>query len=273
MVAAVRREVQAILLVLLGTALLRISLFSDSYLRYVRAALQPYLVATGVVLVLLGVASAVATVRALRTSPGGGFGPGPAESSRPDHPDHQAAPDDHHGHDHHGHSHHGGPRIAWLLTLPVLAIVLVAPPALGSYTAQRSESTTVKPAGTEPTFPPLPAGDPLSMTLASFDVRAVWDTAAPLRGRRVKLVGFATSRKGGGWYLTRLTISCCAADALTSKVEIRGGAATTQVPPPGSWVEVVGVWQPDGQTAQDDTIPALTAAQVTRIPEPRDPYE
>ncbi|KJK57143.1 hypothetical protein UK12_18460 [Saccharothrix sp. ST-888] len=257
-----RREVQAILLVLLGTALLRISLFSDSYLRYVRAALQPYLVATGVVLVLLGVASAIATVRALRTD----SNPDPAESNHPDHPDHQAAPDEHHGH-----SHHGGPRIAWLLMLPVLAIVLIAPPALGSYTAQRSESTTVKPAGTEPTFPPLPAGDPLSMTLASFDVRAVWDTAAPLRGRRVKLVGFATSRKGGGWYLTRLTISCCAADALTSKVEIRGSA--TQAPPPGSWVEVVGVWQPDGRTAQDDTIPALTAAQVTRIPEPRDPYE
>jgi uncharacterized repeat protein (TIGR03943 family) len=252
-VAALRREVQAILLVLLGTALLRISLFSDSYLRYVRAALGPYLVASGGVLVLLGVASAVATVRALRADP---------ERTHPEAHDH--------GHDH-GHGH-GGPRIAWLLTLPVLAIVLVAPPALGSYTAQRSESTTVKPAGTQPTFPPLPAGDPLTMTLGSFDVRAVWDTAAPLRGRRVKLTGFVTAGKEGGWYLTRLTISCCAADALASKVEIRGAAADP-VPPSGSWVEVVGTWLPDGKEAEPDTIPLLTAAQVTRIPEPKDPYE
>ncbi|GAA2246012.1 TIGR03943 family protein [Kitasatospora cystarginea] len=249
-----RREVRAILLVLLGTALLRISLFSDSYLRYVRAALRPYLIATGAVLVLLGVASAIATVQALRADPDQAH----------------AAADDHGGD--HGHGHHGGPGIAWLLTLPVLAIVLIAPPALGSYTAQRSESTTVKPAGAQPTFPPLPAGDPLTMTLGSFDVRAVWDTAAPLRGRRVRLTGFVTAGKGGGWYLTRLTISCCAADALASKVEIRGAAANP-APPAGSWVEVIGTWLPDGKEAEPDTIPLLTAAQVTRIPEPKDPYE
>src|SRR5690606_39467325 len=35
----------------------------------------------------------------------------------------------HDGHDH-GHDHHGGPRVAWLLVLPVVAVFVVAPPAL-----------------------------------------------------------------------------------------------------------------------------------------------
>ncbi|HEX6245842.1 MAG TPA: hypothetical protein VFZ61_33185, partial [Polyangiales bacterium] len=42
-----------------------------------------------------------------------------------------------HDHDHgHGHDHgHHEPRVGWLLILPVLGLLLVAPPALGSYAA------------------------------------------------------------------------------------------------------------------------------------------
>lgn len=241
-----RREAQALLLVLLGSAVLRISLLSDSYLRYVRAGLRPYLVAAGAVLVVSGVLGAVVALR-------GGADHG------------------HEGHDH-GHDHSGGPWIAWLLLLPVTAILLVAPPALGTYTAQRSGNTVAKP-DTATGFPPLPAGDPLTMRLAEFDVRADWDTAKPLLGRRVKLLGFVTPKPGGGWYVTRLVISCCAADALTYKVEVRGTAA----PATGSWVEVTGIWQPGQQPAQSDAqsdpVPALNASQVAPVPEPRDPYE
>ncbi|MDH6117018.1 putative repeat protein (TIGR03943 family) [Kitasatospora sp. GAS204A] len=243
-----KREVQAILLVLLGSAVLRISLFSDMYLRYVRAALRPYLVTAGVVLVLLGVLGAVAALRGARHQ---------------DHQDHQDS-----DHDAHGHSHTHGPRIAWLLILPVTGILLVSPPALGSYTAQHAANTVAKP-DTATGFPPLPAGDPLALPLAEFDVRAAWDAAQPLKGRRVKLLGFVSPKSGGGWYVTRLVISCCAADAMTYKVEIRGAAA----PPTGSWVAVTGVWQPDGQPAQPDAVPALNAGQVVSVPEPRDPYE
>ncbi|MDH6576334.1 TIGR03943 family protein [Kitasatospora sp. MAP5-34] len=244
-----KREVQAILLVLLGAAILRISLFSDTYLRYVREALGPYLIAAGLVLVALGALSAVAALRG----------------------SHDEDQDDHQGHEGHGHGegHSHGPRIAWLLILPVATIFLVSPPALGSYTAQHAASAVAKPDTAARGFPALPAGDPLAMPLAEFDVRALWDTARPLAGRRVKLLGFATPKSGGGWYVTRLVISCCAADAMTYKAEIRGAAA----PPAGSWVEVTGVWQPDGQSTQPDAVPALTAAQVVPVPQPRDPYE
>jgi uncharacterized repeat protein (TIGR03943 family) len=246
----VRREVQAILLVLLGSAVLRISLFSDTYLRYVRAALRPYLIAAGVVVVALGVLAAVAV---LRGSPS----------------------DDPHGHgdahdhaDAHGHSHAHGPRIAWLLALPAVVILLVGPPALGSYTAQHAGNTVAKP-DTATGFPPLPAGDPLPLKLSEFDVRAAWDTAKPLLGRRVSLLGFVTPKSGGGWYVTRMVISCCAADAVTYKAEVRGAP----MPAAGSWVTVTGVWQPAGGAAASDAVPALNAARVASVPQPRDPYE
>lgn len=231
-----RREVQAVLQVLLGAAVLHLSLFSELYLRYVRKALQPYLVATGVLLVLIGLLGAATVVRDLLRG------------------------DVTEAHEH----HHPGSRIAWLLTLPVLAIFLIAPDALGAYTAQRSDATTVKPATGG--FPALPVSDPLPLRLADFDARADWDTSAALKGRRVRLTGFATPKNGGGWYLARLTISCCAADAQTSKVEIHGAEA----PPQGAWVQVIGVWQPGGPPG---AVPVLAVSQLTGTSEPSDPYE
>jgi uncharacterized repeat protein (TIGR03943 family) len=257
MVAAVRREVQAILLVLLGSAVLRISLFSDTYLRYVRAALRPYLVAAGALVVLLGVLTAVAALRGRPEdahTEDGQTGDG--------HPERGHTGEHGHGH---AHSHAHGPRIAWLLALPAVVILLVAPPALGSYTAQRAGNNVAKP-DTATGFPPLPAGDPLALPLAEFDVRAAWDTSRPLLGRQVKLLGFVTPKAGGGWYVTRLVISCCAADAQTYKAEILGAA----MPPAGSWVTVTGSWQPTGDAS---AAPALNAAHVVPVPQPRDPYE
>jgi uncharacterized repeat protein (TIGR03943 family) len=251
-VVAVKREVRAVLLVLFGAAALRISLFSDAYVRYVREYMRPYLIAGGLVLVGLGLAGAFIAVRSQLQQQ--------AEKQ-------QVEDADAHADDGHGHAH-GGPRSAWLLVLPVLAIFLIAPPALGSYTAQRSANSVAKPA-TSNSFPALPKGDPLVMQLADFDVRAVWDDSGALKGRRVKLTGFVTPKKGGGWYVSRLTISCCAADALTYKVQVSGIAA----PPTDAWVEVTGVWQPGGQVKRDDAIPVMNAQQVKRIAQPHNPYE
>jgi hypothetical protein len=74
---------------------------SDAALAYVKAGLQPLLVGSGVVLLGLALAAVV--------------GPGSDE---------------------HGHQPHG-PRVAWLLALPPLALVLIAPPALGAFAASR----------------------------------------------------------------------------------------------------------------------------------------
>ncbi|HEY6422076.1 MAG TPA: TIGR03943 family protein, partial [Pseudonocardiaceae bacterium] len=93
-----RRETQNVLLVLLGGALCKIA-WNGSYLRYVKPSAFPFLVTAGVVILTLGLIAIVADVR------GGWAGA--------DHADHAG-------------------RSPWLLLLPVLAIFLLAPPALGA---------------------------------------------------------------------------------------------------------------------------------------------
>ena len=116
-------------------------------------------------------------------------------------------------------------------------------------------------------------------TLEEANAQIPWvvDKLAALRDARARLTDQQARQaltegaptNGGGWYVSRLTISCCAADALTYKVQVSGIAA----PPTDAWVEVTGVWQPGGQVKRDDAIPVMKARQVKRIAQPHNPYE
>lgn len=238
-----RRYGPAVLLLLVGAAVLRISLFSALYLRYVQSGLRPYLVVSGTLLVLLGVTAAVRAARAV--------------------PDQDEGPHDH-GHDH---IHTTGPRFAWLLILPATALLLFPPPALGSYSAAREDAQRA--AQGVGTFPALPAGDPVALSVASFTSRAIYDSGRSLKGRTVRLTGFVTRGDGGTWYVTRLLVSCCAADAITSKVQIRGADA----PVTDNWVTVTGTWHPKGTLGSTAAWPMLNAKTVVKVEEPSDPYE
>jgi uncharacterized repeat protein (TIGR03943 family) len=257
----VRRYGPAVLLLLTGAAVLRISLFSQLYLRYVQEGLRPYLIVSGAVLVLLAAASA--------------FAGRPGAAEHEDHSDHSDDSDDSdHSGDHgdHGHSHGAaGPRVAWLLTLPALALLLFPPPALGTYSAEREAAQRA--AQGVGTFPALPSGDPVTLTLAEFSSRAIYDSERSLKGRTVRLTGFVTRDDDGTWYVTRLLVTCCAADATTSKVEVRGSAAA-DVPDTGAWVTVTGSWQPEGKLGTDAAWPpVVTAERVRRVAQPANPYE
>ncbi|CAM5489209.1 TIGR03943 family putative permease subunit [Streptomyces aurantiogriseus] len=246
-----RRYGTAVLLLLTGGAVLRITLFSELYLRYVQAGLRPYLIVSGAALVLLGLATAV------------------LRSRTPD--DHVAlACEDQHGHDEQEapHSHHRTPRTAWLLTLPAVALLLFPPPALGSYSAAREAAQRA--AQGVGTFPALPAGNPVELTVAEFSSRAIYDSRRSLKGRTVRLTGFVTHGDDGTWYVTRLTVSCCAADATTSKAEVRGADAL----PADTWVTVTGTWHPKGALGSDEAWPpVLDVTTVTQVKQPADPYE
>lgn len=241
-----RRDVQAVILILVGGAILRISI-GDTYLNYVKEGMRPWLIASGVVLAVLGILALIDVIRGGRA----------ADEATPH--------DEPNEHDGHGHAH--GPRAAWLLLLPVLAIFLVAPPALGAYAAARDTTNAIQPR--EAKAPPLPPGDPVEVTVSDYVGRAVWDEGRSLAGRNVEITGFVTPNPDGGWWLTRLALSCCAADAIASKIQ----AVDAQDLPANTWVTITGTWIPGGGTKSDTAIPLVQVTDLVEVPQPKNPYE
>jgi uncharacterized repeat protein (TIGR03943 family) len=262
----VRRDIGGVLLILIGGAVLRITL-AGSFLFYVKESTRPWLLISGVVLVVLGVLALVDVIRHPHAHGHGdddGSHDGGLDDAhrRDDQPD--GVPHD----DGHGHAHPGA-KVAWLLLVPVLTIFLVAPPALGAFTAERSSSSIAPPSdGDGP--PPLPAGNAVPDLLSDYAARAVWDNGRTLEGRTVTLVGFVTPAASGGWYLTRLSLTCCAADAITVKILTVDPPST---PPSNSWVQVVGQWVPGGGVQSETAIPWVKVTSITPISAPSDPYE
>ncbi len=260
-----RRYGPAVLLALVGAAILRVSAFSELYLRYVQPGLRPCLVVSGVLLVLLGVVVAVLTRTAGKQDHYDDLDQDLDDQDHYDDLDQDLDDQDHsHGHDHGP----AGTRVAWLLTLPALALLLFPPPALGSYSAQReADQRAAQGVGS---FPALPSRDPVDLTLGEFGSRAVYDSDRSLRGRTIRLTGFVTRDDDGTWYVTRLLVACCAADATTARAEVRGADA----PPVDTWVTVTGTWRPDGALGSDAAWPPVVdAASVRQVAQPDNPYE
>ncbi|MGW1093474.1 TIGR03943 family putative permease subunit [Streptomyces sp. NPDC002596] len=243
-----RRTFQALLLLLTGAGVLRVSLFSDISLRYVKEGLQPFLVASGIVLCAMGLIGARRDGMRLGGRQGSDGSPSDAAM-----------------HEEHGHDHTGGPRIAWLLLPPALALLLFAPPALGSYTAVRDNPKIVE---DYERFEPLPAHGPAPLSLTEFIARAQQDDEQSLKSRTVLMQGFVTPGKDGTWDLTRLLVACCAADSQSLTVTMHGAEA----PPADTWVKVTGTWHPGGALGTTSAALALDVATIRSIPEPPVPY-
>ena len=255
-----KRPVQVTLLVLGGLGLLHASLFTDLCLRYVKEGLRPMLIASGALLLVLGLLDA-ASGRGHGDHGHGHDGHGDSGHGHGGHGD-----SGHGGHAHSGHDHSRTPRIAWLLFLPVLSLLFYAPPALGAYTAAREAPKAVK---EQEHFDPLPRTSPLPMTLTDFTTRVQQDREQAVKGRSIRMTGFVTpDKRGGGWYLTRIIFSCCAADAQSVKVRVYGKPAL----PADTWVAVTGTWHPGGTLGTRSAPAALDARTVERIVRPVNAY-
>ncbi|MFK0020892.1 TIGR03943 family putative permease subunit [Streptomyces sp. NPDC090798] len=236
------RQAQAAVLFLVGAAVLHAGL-TDLYLRYVKAGLRPLLLAAGVVLIL----AAVATVWYERRGRG------------------EAGDGDGHGH---GHVHRE-PRVAWLLVLPLLALILVSPPALGSYSATHAGTALQAPLA----YPSLPATDPLPLGVVDYAGRAAYDHGRTLGHRRVEVTGFVALDKDGTPYLVRMALNCCAADAQPVKIGLTG-----HIPPvlqPDTWLQVTGTYtaKQTKDPVNDGRIPFLDVTAAKPVPTPHDPYD
>jgi uncharacterized repeat protein (TIGR03943 family) len=117
--------------------------------------------------------------------------------------------------------------------------------------------------------PPLPPGDPAQVTVAEYVGRAVWDDGLTLEGRTVEMTGFVTPDPAGGWWISRMAVACCAADAIASKVKVLNAPDL----PADTWVTITGRWVPGGGTKSDTAIPLLEVIDLVEVPQPKNPYE
>jgi putative membrane protein len=186
---------------------------------------------------------------------------------RPSRAAQESQPEQEH-HDRPGHSHRE-PRIAWLLVLPLLALIVVVPPALGSYAADRTGTALQPPVG----FADLPAADPLQLTVVDYATRAVYDHGHSLSGRQITITGFITVGDHGVPYLTRMVLSCCAADAQPIKIGLAG-----KIPPglrPDTWLQVTGGYidKQIKDPINHGPIPFIDIGQARPVPAPHQQYE
>lgn len=235
-------QTRSVLLVVLGATAIWLW-WSGEALNYVRPGLAPYLLASGVIVGLLGLLPPVGLL--------GQQTPGPA----------------------HGHGgHHHTARVGWLLLVPVLVVLLVQPSALGSYAVS---SRSVVPGGGDDQYPALaaPVRGAVPMSMAEFVTRAVRDPGQSLTGVRVRLTGFvAPAEDADGYRLTRFVIFCCAADAEALQAVVHGDPAPRAR---DQWLEVEGTWLPRPAAVDDPTPlpPVLRADLVRPVASPRPPYE
>jgi uncharacterized repeat protein (TIGR03943 family) len=245
-----RRETQNILLILVGGALLKISI-NGTYLRYVKPSQQIWLLVAGAVMVALALVSIGRDLVSVRRG----------ELDEHDHDD---------AHDH-GEHHHSA-RSAWLMLLPVLAIFLVAPPALGADSVLRADPNAAQSSASDTSlFPPLPQGDNLPVQLNDFSARASFDSGHSLDNRVVALTGFVV-HQGKDVYVARLAIACCAADAFPVKIKLVNAADVSGLKD-DTWVNVLATLVPGSATRENEYVPAVVVTHVQKITQPEDPYE
>lgn len=162
--------------------------------------------------------------------------------------------------------HPTGP-VAWLLVLPVVVGFVVQPPALGAYVADRRVNQVDQSRFDEPARIGLDKTGEHAVRVADFVAQAAYDDGALLQDVTVRLTGFVSS-DDDGWYVTRLSIACCAADAAAFRVRVEG----VDAPPVEQWVEVVGTLVEGSGTEVGDT-PVLAAEDLSYIDQPKRPYE
>lgn len=275
--AQLGRISEAGLLLMLGSAAARFGLTSAG-LAYVKPSMQPLLLAAALVLAVLG----LLTLRSGFSRRGAG--PSAGHDGVADASDEVIAGSDgitladaaSQGHadagaGEHGHDHGRSPRIAYLLALPIMATLLVAPTPLGAYAAARQGGAPVATIPRE-----IPLGEAVEgaipMSLGEFTWRALFDEDASLEGERVRLLGFAVPRDDGGYDLTRFAVSCCAADGRAIQVQVAGDEAPRAE---NQWLEVEGAWQADAGDGGDPqlSLPVISADEVTPVEQPTEPYE
>ncbi|TKV61190.1 TIGR03943 family protein [Nakamurella flava] len=300
------KETQSVVVSLLGGLLVSITL-SGRFTSYVKPGFAPLLLIGGGVLIVVGVVSLILALRddsRQRKAATTGHGPASAIGAPGTNSADTATPvEDAHGHD------HDRSRAPWLIVVPVLVLLLVAPPALGADAVARNATSQALNGAVQnaPTlndqsgagggstggyafndgsgsvtdasgsrriqhFPALPDGDNPTIGMKDFVLRALYDADNSLTGRPVTVVGFIAPPGDGysdGYTIARMVISCCAADANPMQLHVDGPAPY----PVDTWVSAVVSPVDNTATLDNGYVPTVTVTSLTPIDQPADPYE
>lgn len=168
-----------------------------------------------------------------------------------------------------------GPVVGWLLLLPLLVLISVAPTGLGASAADRVDAYT--PTQSSADFAPLEVTNGVAeMRVFDFLYRSIWDDERSLENVTVRLEGLVVNDPAiaDGFKLTRFMVSCCAADGIPLQVTVHG---VDQDLADDTWVVADVVWRPPDAPYQETPSPwtiEADAVSVTVVPDaPNDPYE
>ena len=168
-----------------------------------------------------------------------------------------------------------GPVVGWLLVLPLVVLLSVAPTGLGAAAADRVGNYT--PTDSSREFAPLDtSAGPVELAVFDFIDRAYWDDSGSLEGTTVRMEGLVVNdpELPDGFRLTRFLVSCCAADGVPIQVVLHD---TGPPLPNDAWVVADVVWRrPDVPYVEQEgeRLVEADAVAITVLPEaPTDAYE
>lgn len=262
---------------LVGLLALRLAVTGE-YLNYVRPVMRLWLITSAVVLIavsLIGLGDRI--ISALWREEWSWFSPGETRGERP----REVKPEDIDPHDLEVYEH-GAPKAAWLLLLPVLALVAFPTKSLGSFAASRGASNqgtsqlgTAQGTSAPVSIPP-PVPGATEMEMLDFLDKTYNDPSQSLAGKPVTIIGFVAPGEDSSdqFFLTRFMMACCAADARPVYISVSGYDG--YIPPADTWVEVTGSWEPKGSDSRISRdgypLPSLVAMRVAPITPPENPY-
>lgn len=154
--------------------------------------------------------------------------------------------------------------------IPIVLVVVIPKPSLGSLAASRKLSGGVVSAAVAP-----PVGEPTDEVgfaeIGYASESAEYAAAIGLSdGDSVELTGFVSDVSTGvpedAFPLTRFSIFCCAADAIPYTVPVRPTSDAAEAYPRDTWLDVQGELYLDGETW------VLEADRIEEVSEPANPY-
>ena len=154
--------------------------------------------------------------------------------------------------------------------VPILLVLLIPKPSLGSLAASRKASGGIVSAAVRPSTADPTAEVGFQEIGYASESREYAAALGLTDGYQVELTGFVSDVKegmpAGAFPLTRFSIFCCAADALPYTVPVRSPASGTKTYPRDTWLEVEGALYLDGSTW------VLEAENIEEVSEPSNPY-